>query len=71
MADLKKKKAPVQTIVYTLIYAVESEQALEGIESPLDTLRGYGMAEVLATKVVNKKLEDVTIDDAPPFQPTT
>ena len=62
-----KNKAPVQTIVYTIMYAVESDQSLENNEGPLDHLRQYGMAEVLATRVVNKKLEDVTVDDAPPF----
>ena len=67
MSDEKKKKAPVQTIIYTIMYAVESEQSLENNEAPLDHLRQYGMAEVLATKIVNKKLEDVEVTDAPPF----
>lgn len=72
MAELPvKKKAPIQTIIYTIMYAVESEQSLERDEAPLDHLRQYGMAEILSTKVVNKKLEDVDISDAPPVQEKT
>lgn len=54
-----------QTLVYTLMYAVEIDQSLTDNEAPLDHLRQYGAAEVLSCKVVNKPLDQITAADAP------
>jgi hypothetical protein len=58
-------KAKPQTIIYTIVYAIEAGQSLEGDEAPLEHLRQYGMAEVYASKVVDKPLDEVTMADAP------
>lgn len=61
----KDIQRPKQTIVYSLLYAIEANDSLQDTESVLDHLRQYGHAEVIAVSVLNKPLEDVGAGDLP------
>jgi hypothetical protein len=52
-----------KTIVYTIVYAIDAEHSLDGGgESILDTLRGYGAAEIIDVKVVDKSVDQFCLD---------
>lgn len=50
-----------KTVVFTVIYAVEPGQLLEGVEEPLERLREYGAAEVVDVRVFDGPLEKLKI----------